>query len=390
MTHIDDLERRVRRRLGELEESGLLRYLRPGEGIDLSSNDYLGLAAHPILKERMISAVRLEGCGATASRLLRGEREIFTSVERQFAAFKGTEAALYFGSGYMANLAALTTFIEDGDIVFSDRFNHASLIDGLRLTKARRVVFPHCDINSLRRLLEAETGPGQRFLITESLFSMDGDQSPLNEYAELCRASGTALIVDEAHAVGIYGTRGSGLIEAMAVDEDVFLSINTAGKALGVSGAFVCGRAWAIDYMIQCARPFIFSTAPPPATVGAIEAALMLIAIEPERRTRLLERAALLRRLLVERNVPVLPGQSQIIPVMIGNNERAVAVAALLSKAGFDARAIRPPTVSSGTARLRLTVNVNLSEQVLQRFAEVLAAALAELAEECHTCMAYS
>lgn len=378
MTHVNGLEQRVRRRLCELDASGLRRQLRPAIGIDFSSNDYLGLATHPLLKERMISAVRHEGCGATASRLLRGERAIFAAVERQFAAFKGTEAALYFGSGYMANLAALTTFIEDGDVVFSDCLNHASLIDGLRLTKARRVIFPHCDVTALRRLLEAECGSGQRFLITESLFSMNGDQSPLNEYAEVCRATGTVLIVDEAHAVGVYGTRGSGLIEATGVDDDVFLSINTAGKALGVGGAFICSRAWAIDYVIQRARPFIFSTAPPPATAAAIEAALTLIAAEPERRTQLLDRAALLRSLLSEGDVPLLSGQSQIIPVMLGSNERAVAVAALLAEAGFDARAIRPPTVSTGTARLRLTINVNLSEAVLHRFAAVLGAALSE------------
>jgi 8-amino-7-oxononanoate synthase len=381
--HARVLEQRVGQRLGELEQAGLSRRLRPAQGIDFSSNDYLGLATHPLLKERMIEAVRAEGCGATGSRLMRGHSESFAAVERQFAAFKGTESSLYFGSGYLANLAALTTFIETGDVVFSDSLNHASLIDGLRLTKARRVVFPHCDVNALRRLVAAERGSGQRFLITESLFSMEGDVPPLKEYAALCRETDTALIIDEAHAVGVYGPRGSGLIEACGIDDDVFLSINTAGKALGVGGAFVSGQAWAIDYLIQRARPFIFSTAPPPPLAAAIEAALTLVASEPLRRFRLLEHAELLRRLLAERNVTVMPGQSQIIPVILGDNQRAVRVAALLHSAGFDVRAVRPPAVAAGFARLRITVNSNHHETVLHSFASTLATVMAEESQAC-------
>lgn len=249
MPPIKPLEQRVRHRLAELDTAGLRRHLRAPAGIDLSSNDYLGLAAHPLLKERMAEAVRREGCGSTASRLLRGERAVFAAVEQRFAAFKGTDAALYFGSGYAANLAALSTFLEAEDAVFSDELNHASLIDGLRLTRA---------------------------------------------------------------------------------------------------------------------RPFIFSTAPPPAMAAALEAALTVIANEPERRRKLLERAAQLRELLAAGGVPVLPGRSQIIPVMIGDNEQAVAVAAGLQAEGFDVRAVRPPSVPPGTARLRLSVNVNLDEATMK------------------------
>lgn len=379
MPRAEAIERRVRQRLAELEAAGLRRQLRPPAGIDLSSNDYLGLANHHLLKARMAEAVEREGCGATASRLLRGERETFAAVERRFAAYKRTEAALFFGSGYAANIGALTTFLEEGDVVFSDELNHASLIDGLRLARARRVIFPHCDVRALSRLLVEERGPGENFLVTESLFSMDGDAAPLRDYAALCRETRTALIVDEAHAVGIYGERGSGLIEESGIDDEVFLSINTAGKALGVGGAFVAGPAWAIDYLVQRARPLIFSTAPPPAMAAALDAALEVMVDEPERRARLLRRAGLLRDLLTEGGAPMLSGGSQIIPVMIGDNRRAMAVAASLQEAGFDVRAVRPPTVPPGTARLRISVNVNLDEATLRRFAAALISTLAEI-----------
>jgi 8-amino-7-oxononanoate synthase len=364
-------------RLAELAAAGLKRSLRPPAGIDLSSNDYLGLAIHPLVKRRMAEAVLRDGCGATASRLLRGERECFAALERRFAAFKRTEAALYFSSGYAASIGILTTFLEAGDVVFSDELNHASLIDGLRLARARRIIFPHRDVAALESLLlEHERGSGQKFLVTESLFSMDGDKAPLAEYAALCRAHDTALIVDEAHAVGIYGARGSGLIEASQVDDDVFLSINTAGKALGVCGAFVAGPAWAIEYLVQRARPFIFSTAPPPAVAAALDAALTIIADEPQRRMQLMKNAALLRRLLSENGVTIPAGDSQIIPVILGESARAVAISTALQARGFDVRPIRPPSVPPATARLRISVNATLDEATLRRFASALRIAL--------------
>lgn len=354
---------RLSERLRAIDDDGLRRTLRPPAGTDLCSNDYLGLAEHPLLKQRMADAVMAEGVGSTGSRLLRGERSGFARVEQMFARFKGAERSLYFSSGYLANLAVLTTFPEAGDVIFSDERNHASLIDGVRLSRARRVVFPHNDAAALERLLREDTGAGQKFVVVESLFSMDGDQAPLAEYAALCRATGADLIVDEAHAIGVYGERGRGLAG------EVFVSINTAGKAMGVSGAFVAGSADAIEYMIQRARPFIFSTAPPPAIAAALEASLEVIVNEPERRERLLVRARYLRERLG------LAGDSPIIPIIIGENERAQAVARELQAAGFDVRAIRPPTVPAGTARLRVTVNQGLSEDVLDRFVEALAAA---------------
>jgi 8-amino-7-oxononanoate synthase len=370
----EELRARVRARFEELEQHQLLRTLRPPTGIDLSSNDYLGLANHPLVKKRMIEAVAREGCGSTGSRLLRGERESFAAIERRFAALKGTERALYFSSGYLANLAVLTTFPEAGDTILSDERNHASLIDGVRLSAATRAVFPHNDVATLARLLDAHQGAGQLFIVTESLFSMDGDCAPLAEYAALCRARRAALIVDEAHAVGIFGTRGSGLIESAAAADDVFVSVNTAGKALGVAGAFVAGPGWAVEYLVQRARPFIFSTAPPPSVAAALDASLALVANEPERRAALLDLARYLRGRLAETGIPVPAGASQIVPVILGDNDRALSVAQALQAQGFDVRAIRPPTVAPGTARLRVSVNLNLTEAILDRFVAALAA----------------
>ena len=366
------LAQRVAAHTRALGEAGLRRTLRPPQGIDLCSNDYLALAGHVLLKERLIDAIRREGCGSTGSRLLRGERDGFAEVERTFAAFKGTERSLYFSSGYLANIAVLTTFPEAGDVIFSDEHNHASLIDGIRLSAARRVVFPHGDVETLGRLLDQHHG-GQAFVVIESLHGMGGDIAPLAPYAAVCRATGAALVIDEAHAVGVCGASGSGLIEAAGITGDVFVSVNTAGKALGVSGAFVAGPAWAIEYLVQRARPFIFSTAPPPAIVGALEASLSIVAGEPDRRETLRRLSTRLRTRLLDAGLSVTHGTSHIIPVLLGDNERAILVAQALQAQGFDVRAIRPPSVPEGTARLRITVNVGLTDEILDRFATALA-----------------
>jgi 8-amino-7-oxononanoate synthase len=377
----DPLSRRLTAGLETLDRAGLRRSLRAPAGIDFSSNDYLGLSRHPLLAQRMAAAALEQDCGSTGSRLLRGERECFSRLERRFAQFKGAARALYFSSGYLANIAVLSTFAESGDVIFSDERNHASLIDGARLARARCVVYPHNDIGALRRLMSEERAAGQAFVVTESLFSMDGDFAPLRDLAALCRTHGAALIVDEAHAVGVYGLRGSGLIEEAGIADDVFVSINTAGKALGVAGAFVAGSEVAIETLVQRARPFVFSTAAPPPVAAAIEASLDVIASEPERRERLLARSRDFRKLLIAAGAPVPEGTSQIIPVMIGENDRAMAVAEAMQAAGFDVRAIRPPTVPPGTARLRISVHADLPDETLRRFAETLAA---------ETCAAFS
>jgi 8-amino-7-oxononanoate synthase len=236
---------------------------------------------------------------------------------------------------------------------------------------------PHNDVDAVRRALTGDTATeGERFLVVESLFSMDGEEAPLADYAAICADTGSHLVVDEAHAVGVYGRRGSGLIEESGAQDEVMLAISTAGKAMGVAGAFVTGHDWAVEYLVQRARPFIFSTASPPAVAAALSASLDVIEEEPERRAILLGRANQLRTRLVMAGVSVQAGRSHIVPIIIGDNEHAVAVADALQADGFDVRAIRPPTVPAGTARLRISVNVNLTDEQIERFAVSLVGAL--------------
>lgn len=370
------LESRVHARLADLRSRSLLRTMRPPSGIDLSSNDYLNLSSHPRVCAALVAGVRREGCGSTGSRLLRGDREVFAAVEERFARFKGTDRALFFSSGYLANLAVLTGLTESGDEIFSDERNHASLIDGIRLSRARAVVCPHNSVDGVAGLFEQSPCEGVRFVVIESLYGMDGDRARLADYAALCRSTGAVLIVDEAHAVGIFGERGSGLIEEAGLDANRCISINTAGKALGVGGAFVAGPAWAVEYLIQRARPFVFSTAPPPALADAVLASLAIMLDEPARRSTLLSRASYLRSRLRAEGIDVPDDVSQIVPLVIGDNERAVSVAREIQAEGFDVRAIRPPTVPAGTARLRISVNASLSEATLDRFVHVAKAAV--------------
>jgi 8-amino-7-oxononanoate synthase len=374
------LERRVRARLAEWESASLLRSLRPPAGIDLSSNDYLNLSTDPRVCRRLADAVAREGCGSTGSRLLRGQRESFDRVESRFARFKGAERALFFGAGYLANIGVLTTLPEAGDVIFSDERNHASLFDGMRLSRARGRVFPHNDVGALASLIEGLGPDAVPFVVVESLFSMDGDVAPLVDYAKLCEARGAVLVVDEAHAVGVYGKTGSGLLEAAGIDGRKWISINNGGKALGLAGAFVAGPAWAIEYLVQRARPFVYSTAPPPSIVDALDESLEIVSAEPDLRARLLERSAYLRNRLRSAGVRVPDGSSQIVPIVIGDNNRAAAVASGLQVDGFDVRAIRPPSVPVGEARLRVSVNASLSEETLDRFATALARRLEEAA----------
>jgi 8-amino-7-oxononanoate synthase len=384
----DHLDARIRARLASIREADLERTLQPPSGIDLSSNDYLGLSTHPRLTQAMADAVLRDGVGSTGSRLLRGHRAAFADVEGRFATFKGAERALYFSSGYLANIAVLTTFAERGDVIFSDERNHASLIDACRLSRAARVVFPHNDTESLEE--KVRRIDGHSFVVVESLFSMDGDIAPLERYAAICREAGATLIVDEAHAVGVYGTRGSGLIEHLGLDANACLSINTAGKAMGVSGAFVAGPAWAIEYLIQRARPFIFSTAPPPAVAAALSASLEVLEMEPERRARLASRVARLHDALDACGLALPCQRSHIVPIVLGDNHRALAAAAALLADGFDVRAVRPPSVPEGTARLRISINAGLDDDAIDRFAAALARVFREIVLASSPCNAVS
>lgn len=378
MSPADSLESRISARLAALHDGHLTRVMRPPSGVDLSSNDYLTLSAHPAVTAAFVAGIQAEGAGSTGSRLLRGERTAFADVERRFAAFKGTARALFFSSGYLANLAVLTTLPDTGDVIFSDALNHASLIDAARLSRATRVVFPHNDTAALARLMDDSPCAGVRFVVVESMFSMDGDSAPLPALSQLCRDRRAVLVVDEAHAVGVFGAHGTGLIEEFGLDAAPLISINTAGKALGVGGAFVAGPAWAIEYLVQRARPFVFSTAAPPAMAWAISASLDVLRDEPGRRASLRASATHLRERLRAGGLDVATDDSHIVPIRIGPNDVALQVAEALQREGFDVRAIRPPTVPEGTARLRVSVNTGVSDATLDRFAGLVVAALKE------------
>jgi len=383
------------RRLDDLAARGLARELRPGfvsegseRGIDFASNDYLGLAADPGFRREILAGLAALPPDATltapASRLLGGETAVHARLERRMAAFKGTEAALLFPSGYQANVGLLAALLGPGDRAISDAANHASLIDGLRLSGCERVIVPHLDLGVVERELARPPAPGRpagrTVLVTESLFSMDGDVAPLDRYAELAGRHGAALMIDDAHATGLFGdARGSGLAERFGVERRALAIVSTFGKALGVAGAFVAGPRVLVDYLVNRCRTFLFTTAPPPLLLHAAEVALDRLAAEPGRRERALALAARLRGRLAEAGLGgTMPAAGKIsgpiVPVVLGGNERATAVAAEVSRRGFDVRAVRPPTVPDGRACLRISVHADRTETEI----DALAAAVAE------------
>jgi len=377
MTVRQDFEDGFRVTLNELRRAGLLRELRLPNGIDLVSNDYLGLAAHPHLTQAMRVALGELPAGSAGSRLLRGHHEIFERIEARLAAFSGTESALLFGSGYAANIGLLQALVSPDDLILSDERNHASLIDGIRLTKAATRVFGHQDLGALEEALRAPHR-GRAIVVTESVFSMDGDCTPLEELCTVAERGGAAVIVDEAHATGLYGGRGSGRVEELGIRDRVLATIHTGGKALGSGGAWVAGSRALRDVLVNRARSFIFSTAPLPVVGAALEAGLQLTEREPGRRADVHRKSLLVRRALAEAGVNAA-GQSPIVPILAGSNDAALALQAGLSAAGFDVRAIRPPSVAPGTARLRVTVRYPVPDEDLLRFAREVAHLLAAL-----------
>ncbi len=374
----DDLERDLGLRIAALEGRGLGRRLSPPRGIDFCSNDYLGLAGSGVLAARLrqrLADAKEAGeplLAAPASRLLRGHQGAHARLEERLATYKGMEKALLFPSGYQANLGLLTALVGPGDRVLSDEANHASIIDALRLSRCHKVIYPHLDTEAVEAALSQPHHGGRTFLVTESLFSMDGDIAPLPAYSELAARHGAALVVDEAHATGLFGAvRGSGLVEHFGLEGQVAASVSTFGKALGAAGACVAGSAVLIDYLVQTSRPFIFSTAPALPQVALIEAALDL-AVDSARH-RVLTLAETLRIALVEAGLPRPPGRGPIVPVQVGANGPALALAEALGARGFDVRAVRPPTVPPGTARLRISVHADHREEDLLHLADALA-----------------
>jgi 8-amino-7-oxononanoate synthase len=355
--------------LAARERAGLRRRMVPPRGIDLASNDYLGLAAHPRLIEGASAAAARLGAGSGGSRLLSGHRDAFDALEERLAAFSNAEAALLFGSGYAANLGLLAAVVGWNDLVVSDERNHASLIDGIRLSGARKVVHGHRDLGAIASALR-EPRAGRAFVVTESVFSMDGDLAPLPELVEVAERNGALVIVDEAHATGLYGAGGSGRVEELGLSDRVLATVHTGGKALGAAGAWVAGSRVLVDTLTQIARTFMFSTAPMPALIGALHASLDVVAAEPERRAEVHRKAALLRGALAATGTAARGQDSAIIPIRVGDNRSAVALQEALFAEGFDCRAVRPPTVPEGAARLRVTARAPVADPDLLRFAD--------------------
>ncbi|MBI4644672.1 MAG: 8-amino-7-oxononanoate synthase [Deltaproteobacteria bacterium] len=340
--------------------------------LNLSSNDYLGLAQDPRLIAAAQAAAARWGVGAGASRLVVGHLGLHEAVEADLAAFKGTEAAVIFSTGYMANVGVIAALMGPGDIIFSDRLNHASIMDGIKLSGAALQRFPHRDLNRLEKIFKQAPAGKRRLLITDSVFSVDGDLAPLKELVELKERHGAWLMIDEAHATGVLGPGGAGLAQALALTGAVDIHMGTFSKALGSLGGYVAGARRLIDYLHNRARSFIYSTALPPPVLGAIQAALQIVQEEPERRLNLLENAAKFRRGLQAAGFDTLGSETQIIPVLVGKNEPTLKFAAALRQRGLMAVALRPPTVPPGKARVRFSLSAAHREEDLSRALETI------------------
>jgi 8-amino-7-oxononanoate synthase len=372
-----DIRRRMETEIESLRAQSQFRTLEIPSGVNLSSNDYLGLASDPRLKQAILDAVaRADSAGATGSRLLSGNAREWEESESFFADFAGTEAALYFGSGYAANLGLLSSLLKPGDIVFSDERNHASLIDGIRLSRAEKIIYPHRDLPFLESALRAHAGgAGARVIVSESVFSMEGDVAPIGGMLRLAREFGVELVLDEAHAVGVCGPRGRGIAAEMGVEREILAIVHTCGKALASAGAFVCCGSALKNYLVNHARTFIFSTAMPPYLAGQIRAAVALACEAEAERIHLREIATVLRDSLSAAGIHFGTSTTHIVPVLLGSNEMALHVASELQRNGFAAKAIRPPTVPPGTARLRLSLTSKITHEDIRRLVAAIDAA---------------
>jgi 8-amino-7-oxononanoate synthase len=362
--------------LAALRTAGQFRQLAVPRGIDLSSNDYLGLSGHPRLKEAIARALEEDArVASTGSRLLTGNHERWEQVEAEYAEFMGVEGALYFPSGYAANLGLLSSVLKAGDTVFSDAANHASLIDGIRLSRAGKVIFPHLDLGYLEDALRLNTSSGQKVIVVESIFSMEGDRAPLGSLIELCDRFGAYLVVDEAHAVGVEGPSGRGLTADIEGRQRLLAVVHTCGKALASAGAFVTGSGTLRQFLINHARTFIFTTALPPYCAAQVREAVALAGAADAQRDHLRRLCSYLRDRMGRAGFDTARSDSQIIPIMLGSNQTALRFASALSGSGFSIRAIRPPTVPAGTARLRVSVNAGISTAELDAFVTAMIAA---------------
>jgi 8-amino-7-oxononanoate synthase len=381
----------VAKRLEELEELGLYRQLRLIEGLQgprvtlegrpvllLCSNNYLGLAERSEVCEAAAAAAMRWGAGSGASRLISGSMEPHRQLEERLAAFKEYESALLFGSGYLANTGVIAALAGKGEVIFSDELNHASIVDGCRLSRAETFVYRHGDLEHLAWALYHQRGK-PALIVTDGVFSMDGDVAPLPDLLELARRHGARLMVDEAHATGAVGPGGRGSVAGAGLSGEVDVVVGTLGKALGSYGAYVCANAETIDFLVNSARPFIFSTAPPPPAIAAALAGLQLLEAEPELVERLQSNARRLRTALAAEGLGVGAGNTQVVPVHVGEAEVAMDLCEAALKRGVFAQGIRPPTVPEGSCRLRCTVMATHTAEELTEAARQIGTAAREI-----------
>jgi len=371
---------RVEEFLKKRQEDNLLRVLKPatsrGQGlrlskgrefIDLSSNDYLGFTTHPKLKGASKEVVDRLGVGSSGSRLLSGDLDIFHELEEEIAQFKGKEKALIFNSGYQANVGIISAFCSRGDAIFSDKLNHASIIDGIVLSRAKFFRFAHFDLNHLEHLLKEQRHKfKEALIITESVFSMDGDKPALGELASLKEKYNCKLMVDEAHATGIFGKSGAGVAEEEGVVGKIDIIMGTFSKALGSFGGYVACSKSLVDYLINTARSFIYSTALPPSVIATNLASLELVKEEPERRKDLINNASYFHKCLKNLGFKI-KGSSQIVPLIVSDNQKVIKISEELKRKGYWVLPIRPPTVPRGESRLRFSLTINHSKEILEK-----------------------
>ena len=367
-SELDQLNQvRLRRSLRSVMTAPTGRILLDGrEVILLGSNNYLGLSVHPMVTGAAATAVRKYGTGASASRLMSGNCHLYTELEAKIAKAKGTEAALVFGSGYLANIGTIPALVGDGDLILSDALNHASIIDGCRLSHATKQIYRHCDIEHLESLLGQSMTFRRRLVVTDGVFSMDGDIAPLPEICALAERYDATVMVDDAHSFGVLGERGGGTIEHFGLEHHEVIQMGTLSKAIGGLGGYVASSAVLIDFLVNRARSFIFTTGLPPATVAGASAAIDVIHSPPDLRQRLSSNVLLLKNALLAHGFQLLPSETQILPLILGSAAGALRFAEVLLSYGVYAPAIRPPTVPEGTSRLRISVMASHTTEDLE------------------------
>jgi glycine C-acetyltransferase len=364
------------RELSALSQSHLLRrpiVVTPGDGphvtiegkslLLLCSNDYLGLSRHPSLREAAHRAIDLYGFGSGASRLVSGTSSLHQELEKRISTFKGTESAILFNSGYAANTGIIPAIAGEGDVILSDSLNHASIIDGCRLSRATVQVYRHKDMNHLEELLRKSSATGRRLVVTDSVFSMDGDIAPLPDLVMLSEKFDALLMVDDAHATGVLGKRGRGIVEHFGLDGRVHIQMGTLGKALGSFGAYAAGKRDVIDYLVNRSRTYIFSTSLPPAVCAASMAAIQIVEQEPERKNQLWSNRAQFAAGLAALGIDTGNSETPIVPLVIGDAEKTAQAAGRLFAEGIFAQPIRPPSVAEGASRIRTTIIATHSGQ---------------------------